>query len=167
MRFPPLEKLPPLTETERQNWYYPAYQNRPYTPAFANKLVTLNTVEENFWRHLKFLKKHKLPADIYFDLQPYGQQSLPVWKFSLQGESFQALNTPSTIHIEIGDNQSNQKSPPNSPRAYFQADTDLTINLKGDYSSRQSALGEMLRHLLPYIDAIYIVTDDDQADFLI
>jgi hypothetical protein len=155
MRFPPLDELPPLTAPETESWFYPTFQGRPYTEAFANRVIDFITLEEEFWRHLKYVKQADGYADIYFDLLAYGTLSLPEWSFSIQDQTFEGSNEATTLHVQV--DTSALLKMPNEPE----------LMLDGDYSSRISSLGQLVKHLLPYMEAIYIVTDEDQASFLI
>lgn len=157
MRFPALDVLPTLTVDETEDWSYPVFEGRPYTKLFANKLVDLSATEDRFWRHLKFVKQYNAFADIYFDLHPHGSLSLPKWSFTVQGHKFESQNTATTLLVKVD----------KTARLHKEVNSTETITLNGDYSSRLSELGTVVRYMLPYVEAIYIVTDEDQASLII
>ena len=151
MVFPPIDQLPPLTAQETECWYYPVFAGRPYTAKFANQVIDLITIEERFWRNLKWLRQSGQPADIYFDVLSYGELSLPKWTFSLHGNTLEGTLQPRELVVQL------------DQTARLKDGTGIEIELQGDWSHRQSSLGQLVRHLLPYMETIYIVTDDDQV----
>lgn len=155
MRFPSVDDLPILTPEETASWFYPLFEGRPYTEPFANKVIDIISVEERFWRYMKYVKQTNSVVDIYFDLVASGSVSLPKWSFQIKDQTFSGDNRPSTLSIQI------------DGMARMRVEPDGEVDIAGDWSSRLSELGKVVKYLLPYMDAIYIVTDEDQASLLL
>jgi len=151
MKFPPFEVLPPLSSPELRDWSYPAYEGRPYTKEFANHLIDLIDVEDRLWRHLKHVKAQNGYADVYFDLFDFGKLSLPRWSFKMGGQSFTAETKESTLLVQVD----------KTARLYSHPEATTYAAFDGDWSSRTSDFGAMVRHMLPYTRQISLATSDN------
>jgi len=156
MRFPSISQLPLLTAEETADWYYPAYERRPYTSRFANQVIDLITTEEHFWRHLKYLRISGINGNIVIDLQSHGSLSLPRWELEVGGRQFVSVNDNSTVRVALGTQAELQVEDGTQP-----------VVFRGDWSSRLSEFGQLVHHLLPYMSGLQLITEHDHLSFSI
>jgi hypothetical protein len=156
MRFPSIDQLPPLTAAETADWYYPAYEHRPYTPYFANQVIDLITVEEHLLRHLKYLRTNGNTGELIVDLQSHGALSLPRWELELAGRQYVSVNEASSFRVTLAAEAQLQNE-----------DGTAAVTFSGDWGSRLSDFGQLIHHLLPYITTIQLVTNHDQVVFTV
>lgn len=120
-----------LRETD---FYFPAFEGRPYTSQFAAELLQLTTLYSLFWERIQNAK------DIVLNLYYHGEVSLPKWDFRIGETKFEEFPDNTVIRLTLVNGTIAIHNDVHTPKMF-----DNLLNFKA-----------FLSHIFPYVKSIKI-----------